>query len=600
VINVESGDSQLHLPEVSVLEGNGQMLLDVSSINPEVSMFEADKGQMPRNVSSINPEVGVFEDDKGQMPRDGSYINPEVGVFDDNKGQMSNDVSNIDSQVELKENPLSCSARKFSKELVHDFNMTNESEFSILISPDHILGTESDKDITVPSPVIGRQKLSPQVRSFCHRNGRKKRRRKVNDAIQQVVHCQGRISPALDSHRNDRKGLCQLNQEKETELDLKNNVRLTAINTDLSHISDRNEMLPVLSSQQTKTSQSNVVSPVMKCGQKWHKQKHSVKISHLGENCCDVVNKPDKSRLQVSVDVVKDGYTEANMSTVGQILTPSSPVLGRSKKKFRRAKIMMAAKSEDCTHDKKMQDLSVVSSVKDVLLRGCSIDNTSQQNDMNCKFDNDYPITLQEERQSGDDEGLKESQKYENYDVLGVGAKGASRRKENVKELKGLKCSEAKTDSVLFLSEYSIEADVTVETECSGIDIKKCDRPSSLDIGKVLSEDGQCGRKSVNVDSDVLFPGNIIGREDSVVPKGKEPKCNAEVKEECPDAVMSSELLIETETSLEISVNHTSEHHNDVAQVNSYLIKLCVASCTGSHCSSVSVVSRLWGEQLGN
>jgi hypothetical protein len=119
------------------------------------------------------------------------------------------------------------------------------------------------------------------------------------------------------------------------------------------------------------------------------------------------------------------------------------------------------------------------------------------------------------------------------------------------------------------VSQYSVAADVTVETKCNGVDIKKNIRPSSLEDGKALIEDGQCGRKSVSLDSDVLLPSNILCRADSVL-KGEEQKCNAEVKEENPDGVMSSELLIETETSLDISMNNTSEHHND-AQVDSCL-----------------------------
>jgi hypothetical protein len=557
VINLESGDSLLHPPEVPVLESN--------------------EGQMPMDVSCITSEVGVLEDDKGQMPMDVTSINP---------------------QIELKEYPLSCSGRKFSKKLVHNFNMTNESEYCLLKSPDHILGTGSDEDITVSSPVIGRQKLSPRVRSFCHRNRQKKRRTKANDAFQQVVLCQEHTCPPLESHRSERKDLYQLNQETETEVDLKNNMRLTAVSTDLSHICDRNEMSPVSSSQQNKTSHSNVVSPVMKC-QRWRKRKLSVKISHLGKNCYDVMNTPDQSRLEVDDDVLNDGCTEAIMSTVAQTLTPSSPVLGRSsEKRLRRAKIMMAAKSEDCVHDNEMQDLSVVSSEKGVLLRGHSIDSTPQQNEVYSNFDNDYPITLEEDRQTEDDKGLKESQKCDNYDVFGIGAKGARKIKEDVEILKEPKCSEEKTDSVLCVSQYSIKADVTVETECSGIDVKNCIRPSSLEVGKALTEEGQCGRKSVKVDSNVLFQSNILCGADSVLLEEREQ--NAQVKEEKPDSVMSSEMLIETEISLDISLNNTSEHHNDVTQVNPYFIKLCIASCARSHSSSVGVVSRLQGDQLVN
>lgn len=528
VINLGSGDSLLHPPEVTVLERNeGQMQVDVSFISPEVSVLEDDKGQMQLNVTSINP------------------------------------------QVELKEHPLSCTDRKVTKKLVRNFNTTNESEICLLKSPDPILETGSDKDITVSSPIIGRQK-SPKLRSFCHRTKQKKRRTKVNDALQPVVLCQEHTCPGLDTHRSERKDSYQLNQDTEMEVDLKNNMRLTAVSTDLSHIRDMNEKSPVASSQQNKTSQSNVVSPIMNCCQRWRKRKQSVRKSHLGKNCCDVVNRSDQSKLEVDDDVLKDGCTEVNVSTVAQILTPSSPVLGRSsEKRLRRAKVFLAVKSEDCVHDKAMQDLSVVSSENAVLLRGCSINSAQQKTNLYSNFDNDYPITLEADRQTEDDKGLKENQKCENYNVFGVGAEGSSRIKEDTMVLKELKWAEEKTSSVLCVSQYSVAADVTVETKCNGVDIKKNIRPSSLEDGKALIEDGQCGRKSVSLDSDVLLPSNILCRADSVL-KGEEQKCNAEVKEENPDGMMSNELLIETETSLDISMNNTSEHHND-AQVDSCL-----------------------------
>lgn len=529
VINLESADSLLHPPEVTVLERN--------------------EGQMQVDVSSISSEVSVLEDDKGQMQMDDTSINP---------------------QIELKEHPLSCSDRNVTKKLVHNFNMTNESELFFFKSPDPILGTGSDKDITVSSPIIGRQK-SPKVRSFFHRIKQKKRRTKVNDAHQPVVLCQEHKCPALDTHKSERKDSYQLNQDTEMEVDLKNSMRLTAVSTDLSHIRDMNEMSPVASSQQNKTSQSNVVSPVMNCCQRRRKRKHSIKKSHLGKNCCDVVNKPDQSMLEVDDDVFKDGCTEVNVSTVAQILSPSSPVLGRSsEKRLRRAKVFLAAESECCVHDKAMQDLRVVSSGNGVVLCGCSINSAQQKSNLYSNFDNDYPITLEADTQTEDDEGLEENHKCENYNVFGVGVESSSRIKEDEKVLKELKWAEEKTSSVLCVSQYSVAADVNVETKCNGIDIKKYIQPSSLEDGKAPFEDGQCGSKSVNADSDVLLPSNILCRADSVLLKGKEQKCNAEVKEEKPDGLMSSEPLIETETSLDISMNNTSEHHNN-AQVDSYL-----------------------------
>jgi hypothetical protein len=186
-------------------------------------------------------------------------------------------------------------------------------------------------------------------------------------------------------------------------------------------------------------------------------------------------------------------------------------------------------------------------------------------------FDNDCPITLEADRQTDDDEGLKENQKCENYNVFSVGAKDSSRIKEDVMVLKEPKWAEESTGSVLCVSQYSIVADVTVESQWNRIDIKKYIRPSSLEDGTALIEDGQCGRKSVNADSDVLLPSNNLCRADSVLLEGKEQKCNADIKEENPDGVLSSELLIETGTSLDISMNNTSEHRNDVTQVNSYL-----------------------------
>jgi hypothetical protein len=355
------------------------------------------------------------------------------------------------------------------------------------------------------------------------------------------------------------------------EVDLKNNIGLTAVSTDLSHIRDMNEKSPVASSQQNKTSQSNVVSPVMNCFQRWRKRKYSVKKSHLGKNCCYVVNKPHQSRLEVDDDVLKDGCTEVNVGTVTQILTPSSPVLGRSsEKRLRRAKVFLAAKSEDCVHDKAMQDLSVISSENGVLLRGCSIKSAQQKSNLYSNFDNDYPITLEAERQTEDDRGLKENQKCENYNVFCVGAESSSRIKEDVKIMKEPKWAEEKTSSVLCVSQYLLATDGTVETKCNGIDIKKNIQPSSMEDGNAVIEDGQCGRKSVDADSDVLLQSNTVCRADSVLLKGKEQKCNAEVKEENPDGVMSSELLIETETSLDISMINTSEHRTD-AQVDTYL-----------------------------
>jgi hypothetical protein len=485
-------------------------------------------------------------------------------VLEDDKGQMQLGFASINPQVEVKEHSRSCNDRKVNKKLVHNFNMTNESELCLLKSPDPILGTGSDKDITVSSPIIGRQK-SPVVGSFCHRIRHKKRRTKVRDALQPVVLCQEDTCPALDTHRNERKDSYQLNQDAEMEVDLQNNMRLTAVSTDLSHIHDMNEMSPIASSQQNKASQSYVVSPVMNCCRRWRKQKHSVKKSHLGKNCGDLVNKLDESRLEVDDYDLKDGCTEVNVSAVAQILTPSSPVLGRSsEKRLRRAEVFSAAKSEECIHDKAVQDLSVVSSENGVLL--CSINSAQQKSNLYSNFDNDYSITLEAGRRTEDDKGLKENQKCENYNVFGVGAESSSRIKEDVKLLKELKWAEEKTSSVLCVSPYSVAADITVETKCNG-NIQ----PSSLEDGKALIEGGKCGRKSVNADSDVLLPNNILCRGDSVLVKGKEQNCNAEVKEETPDGVMSSELMIENETSLDISMNHTSEHHNDVAQVDSLL-----------------------------
>ena len=551
VINLESGDSLLHPPEVTVLENNeGQKQVDVSFISPEVTVLENNEGQEQVDVSFISPEVSVLEHDKSQMQIDVTSINP---------------------QIELKEHPLSCSDRKVTKKLVHNFNMTNESELC-LKSPDPILGTGSDKDITVSSPIIGRQNLSQRVRSFRHRIKRKKGRTKVNDALQPVVLCQEHTCLAVDANSSERQDSYQLNQETEMEVDLKNNMMLTAVSTDLSPVQDMTEMSPVASSQQNKISQSNVVSPVMKRCQRWRKRKHSVKISHLGKNCCDVVNKPDQSKLETNEDVLKDGSTEVNVSSVTQFLTPSSPVLGRSsEKRLRRAKVFMAAKSEDCVHDKAMQDFSVVSNKNGVLLCGSSIDNAQQQSNIYSNFDNDYPITLEADRQTEDDKGLKENQKCENYNVFGVSAKVSSTIKEDVMVLKELKLAEEKTGSVLCVSQYSVVAGVSVETSCNGIDFKKSIKPSSLEVGEVLIEDGQCGRKSVNAGSDISFPSNVLCRADSVLLMEREQKCNAAVKEENPDSVMSSEVVIETETSLEISMNNTPDHHHDVAQVDSCL-----------------------------
>jgi hypothetical protein len=222
---------------------------------------------------------------------------------------------------------------------------------------------------------------------------------------------------------------------------------------------------------------------------------------------------------------------------------------------------MITVKSGDCIGNEEFLDFSRVSSNKDVLLHGHSILDTPERKHMHSEFNNIHgPITLRDDGKTDDDSELRESQKHKNCD-----AKGDSVFTEDVEVLNESKGSE------LSVVECSIEADITFEKECSGIHNEKSINPSPQEIGKVLNKHGQCGKKSENMETKVLFPNfsdNILCRSESMLLKRREQKCNVEVKKEIPDVVTSAKPLIETETSLDISMdNAVICHHNDVPQV---------------------------------
>jgi hypothetical protein len=512
---------------------------------------------------------------------------PEVIVSDHNHGQISRDAvvaSNVNPQDEMKQEDsalLICSDRKFSENLVHNFNKTCEKEFSLQKSPDLISETGNASSVIESSPVIGRRKLSPGERYFRDRNSwKKRRRRKVNDCLQPSDLCEEHAtSPLIGFHKSGRKGSYQLIKETETELDLKNNVTRTTIDTDLSHKIAENEMSPVTAPQQNKTSQSSVVSPVMKCHRRLRKQKHFIKISHLGKNCLNITSKSDQDTVQVNDIGLREGGATEYVSSPNPIISPSSPILGKSReKRFRRRKYMRTVRSEDYIQNKK--DCCSIVSRKGSLLHGHSNEDTPQQRHMHFMFNNiDDPVTAEEERKTQVDNRLKESQNYTNCDASGVDIKDACAMNEDVKISKEPKCSDEKTRFALFLT----ETEPTIEMYCNVTDNERSINSPSLESGKVLNGNGQCIRKSVNNETEVLFPNvpnNVSCRMESVLSKRRENMCNSGGKEKGSDDVTSTELLIETETSQDISVDTAAGyHHNDLPQVNSYHTKVYIASC---------------------
>jgi len=524
------------------------------------------RARVTRNV--INVESG-----------NSSLHHPEVSVSEDNRGQMSVDMvdaNSVSPKAEVKQEDsalVGCSDRQFSRNFFHNFNETNESEFSLQKSPDCISGTGNGSNVTVSSPIIGRKKLALGERYFHYRNGwRRKRKRKVNDSLLQGVLCQEHTTfPLTGSQRSDRKDSYKLNKETEEELDLKGNVRLSKTDTDLRHTIEENEMPLIAASEQNEISQSSITSPIMKCHKKWHKWKHSVKISHLRKNRLNITKKPDECNVRVNDIWLNEGGTAENKCTQDLILSPSSPILGKDReRRFRKRKLVGRFKSVDCIQNKELQDYCRVSSRKGSLLHGHSIENTPQEKHRQTKFNKVDVITLEDDRKGELDRGLKESHNFRKCDACGVDVEGDCIINEDEKVLKEPKFSEGKTGSVLFMVECLTEACTTAEKQCNRSDDRNVDLPS-LEFKNVLNGNVQCGRNLVNMEAHILLPdaqSNISHRRDSVLLQRKEQKFDAEGKEGSPDGTTSSELLIETETSPDISMDSTAVcHRNDLPQV---------------------------------
>lgn len=494
---------------------------------------------------------------------------PEVIVSEHDRGQISRDAvvaSNVTLHVDMKEEDsdlLICSDRTFSKNLVHNFNKT-EREISLEMSPDHISGTQNANSVTESSPIIGKKHLFPGERYFYNRKSwRKKRRRKVDDSLQPSDLCQEHTaSPSVDFHKSGRNSPCQLNKETEVEFDSKNNVNLT-VDTDFSHIIGENEMSPVVAPQQNRSSQRSVVSPIMKCHRRLRKQKHSVKVSHLGKNCLHFTSISDQGIVQVNDIGLKEGESTENLSTPSLITSHSSPVLGKSiEKRFRRRKCMKAVKSEDHVQNKK--DCCSVSR-KGSLLRAHSIEDTPQQRHMQFMFNNiNDCITLEEDRKTEIGDGLKEDQNCMKCDASGVDIKNYCVINEDGKVLMEPECSDEETGFALSLADAE-----TAEKCCDVTDNGRKSNSPSLEFVKIHDGNGQCGRNSVD-ETKALFPNvlnNVPCTRKSLLSKNRENMCNSRGKEEGSDGLTSSELLIETETSLDIS--RAADCHNDLPQVNS-------------------------------
>jgi hypothetical protein len=510
--------------------------------------------------------------------RDG--LHPDATVLNDNKGKMCIDM--IDSRsVSLRndwtrrDSALASCDKRFSKKLPHDFNKTDESEYSLQKSANDVSGTGNFSNVTASSPVIGKKNLSPGVRSFhVRKRWRRKSRREVNDPVQQEILC--KESLVLSSQRSDRKGSCELNTQTEAELHLKNNVRLTTVDMDLSPTIGGNELSPPASSQQNKSSVGSTVSPVMKCNRRWRNPKHRDKASHSGKNSLNNTNKLDRSGIRVNDVGLKEIDAAGSICSPNSNISPSSPVLVKSREKRLRRRKLVTVKSGNCIDKKEFVDCSRVSGSKDVLLHDHSILDTPQRKHKHLEFNNIHGcITLRDDGKTDNDRGLRQSQKRKNFD-----AKGDSVFTEDVEVLNESKGSE------LSVNECSIEADITVEKEYSGIHNGKSINPSPQEIGKVLNEYGQCGRKSENMEAKALFPNfsdNILCRSESMLLKRREQKCDVEVKKEIPDVVTPSEPLIETETSLDVNMDNAAIcHRNDVPQVN-FIVRNCISFCCAQH-----------------
>jgi hypothetical protein len=234
-------------------------------------------------------------------------------------------------------------------------------------------------------------------------------------------------------------------------------------------------------------------------------------------------------------------------------------------------------KSEDSIQNK-MDCYNVVCS-KGSPLHGHSVEDTPQKGHMHSVFNNiDGSFTLKEDRKSEVDNILKEGQNYKNCDDSGVGIKDGCIINEDVHTVKESKCSDKNTCFALLLA----KAETTTEKYCNVTENERSINSRSLKFGKVLNGDGQCGRKSADVETNALLPNvpNTVscGRE-SVLWKNRENTCNTGGNEEGSDDRMSSELLIETESSQDISVDTAAVyHHNDLPQVNSCCREVYISS----------------------
>jgi hypothetical protein len=508
------------------------------------------------NGDSPNPNSAVLDHDKGQTcitVVDSSIVGPR-----DEQNRAESILANCDND--------------FSKKIPHDSNETNENKCSLQKPTDHSSGTRHFNNVTAYSPVIGRRKLSTGARSFDVTNRwTLKRVREIDESLQQEILCREHMSPLLSSRRSDRKGLFELNTQPEAEMNSKtNNVRLPTVDKDLSPTVGEKELSPPVLSQWNKPSVNNMVSPVMKCDRRWRNRKHRMKVSHLRKNFLNNTNRLDRSSILLSDVGLKKIDAAETICSPNLNVSPSSPVLVKSReKRFRRKKLMMTAKLGDCIDKTEFIDCHEVSSSKDVSLLGDSILVTPQQKHMHSEFNNIHgPVTPRGDGKTEDDSRLRESQHYGSCD-----AESDSVCTENMKVLNEVEGSES---SVV---ECSIEANITAEKECSETHSKKNINPSLQQIGKVLKEQGHCGRKSENLETKVLFPHfscNILCGKEYKIPNKSEQKCNIEAKKEIPDDVTSAEAVIETETSLDISVDNAAMcHHSGVPQVNLCFIPLC-------------------------
>lgn len=519
--------------------------------------------------------------------RDSFLHHPAVSPSEHSCGQMSRDAvvaSNVNPQVEMKREDsesLICSDRKFSGNVVHNFNVPSEKGFFLQESPDHISGTGNASSAIESSLIIGNKTISQRERYFHDRNSwRKRRMRKVNGCFQPSQLWQEHATSRLiDFCKSGRKGSYQSYRDIEAKHELRNNLMPTTVDTSLSHKIAENETSPVTTPQQNETPQGSVISPVMKCRRIFRKQRHSVDISHLEKNCFNITNKSYQGTLQVNDNELREGGAAEDTST-NLITSPSSPILGKSReKKFRRRKYMRTVKSKVCIQNK--GDCCNVVSRKGSPLHGHSIEITSQQEHVHFVFNNiDDPGTAEEDRKTKVDNRLEESQNCTNCDASGVDVKDYCVINEDVNVSKAPKCSDEKTCFSLFLT----EADATVEKYCNITDIEKNINSPSLDSGKVVSGDEQCGRKSVSNMTKVLFSdvqSNVSCGRESLLSKSSENMCNSgEREEEGGDDVTSTEQLIESGMSQDISMDTAAVcHHNDLPQVSTYQREVQIASC---------------------